>query len=293
SERGHSREQRLTSAARRATEASSDYFSSHQHYASLARRIDAALRPGGRLVLITGNPPPNSQALSEALASVATVRYEATIISCGPELTREDLDRTVAAVAGPRGITGAGVTNEFSASAFPLVVFDDFDRLSDKQIEEVYKDPLHRDHTQAAGILLTSVDYRAGLEQPALHFLKKHVAAYFPVQEVGDDEAISFLYNRLLTQRDRRIKTRGFRPGILIGLAGSGFALAAGIGLFIIMNGPTEQIPAAPESTMERSIVSEAGSILPPAKERITSIDSAYAVPMTETSSASETVSSQ
>jgi hypothetical protein len=293
SERGHSREQRLASAAPIATEASSDYFSSHQHYASLARRIDAALRSGGRLVLITGDPPPNSQALSEALASVATVRYEATIISCGPELTREDLDRTVAAVAGPRAITGAGVTTEFSASAFPLVVFDDFDRLSDKQIEEVYKDPLHRDHTQAAGILLTSVNFLARLEQPALHFLKKHVAAYFPVQEVGDDEAISFLYNRLLTQRDRRKETRGFRPGILIGLAGSGFALAAGIGLFIIMNGTTEQIRAAPESTMERSIVSEAGSILPPAKERITSIDSAYAVPMTETSSASETASSQ
>jgi hypothetical protein len=292
SERGHSRERRLTSAAPRATEAASDYFSSHQHYASLARRIDAALRSGGSLVLITGNPPPNSQALSEALASVATVRYEATIISCGPELTREDLDRTVAAVAGPRAITGARVTTEFSASAFPLVVFDDFDRLSDKQIKEVCKDPLHRDHMQAAGILLTSVDFLARLEQPAC-FLKKHLAAYFPVQEVGDDEAISFFYNRLLTQRDRPKETRGFRRGILIGLAGSGVALAAGIGVLIIMSGTTEQIRAAPESTIERSIISEAGSILPPAEERITSIDPAYAVPMTETRSASETASSQ
>jgi hypothetical protein len=284
-ERGHLSDQRLSSGVLGVAEAGSDYFSSDKHYASLARRIAAALRCGSGWALIIGDPPANPQALSEAVGNVAGVRYEVIIISCGPELTRGDLERTVPVIGAPRATAGAAVTSELSVAASPLFVFDDFDRLSDKQIEELCKDTLHCGEIPAAGILLASLDFVARLERPALHFLKDRLAAHFRVQEVGDDEAITFLHNQLIAQRDRRIEARGFRHGVRIGLATSGVVLAAGIGLFIILNPTAEHIRGAPESTQERRTVSEAVSMLSPAEERLTDFDAAYAVPKTGTTS--------
>jgi len=282
-ERGHLSDQRLSSGVLGVAEAGSDYFSSDKHYASLARRIAAALRCGSGWALIIGDPPANPQALSEAVGNVAGVRYEVITISCGPELTRGDLERTVPVIGAPRATAGAAVTSELSVAASPLFVFDDFDRLSDKQIEELCKDTLHCGEIPAAGILLASLDFVARLERPALHFLKDRLAAHFRVQEVGDEEAITFLHNQLIAQRDRRIEARGFRHGVRIGLATSGVVLAAGIGLFIILNPTTEHIRGAPESTQERRTASEAVSMLSPAEERLTNFDPAYAVRKTGT----------
>jgi hypothetical protein len=52
------------------------------------------------------------------------------------------------------------------------------------------------------------------------------------VQEVGDDEAISFLHDQILVQRRRHIEAHGYRRGILAGVAVSGVVLAAVGGLF-------------------------------------------------------------
>jgi hypothetical protein len=228
-ERGYLGDQRLSSGALGVAEAGSDYFASDNHYASLAQRIAAALHCGGGWVLITGDPPANPQALSEAFGNLAGVRYEVIIISCGPELKRGDLERTVPVIDGPMATAGAAVTPEFSVTGSLLFVFYNFDQLPDRQIEEICKGTLHHGQIPAAGVLLTSLDFLARLERPALHFLKEHLDAHFRVQEVGDDEAITFLHNQLLVHRDRRIEARGFRRGILIGLGGSGVLLAASI----------------------------------------------------------------
>ena len=81
-------------------------------------------------------------------------------------------------------------------------------------------------------MLLTPIDFLARLEGPALRFLNERIAAQFRFDEVGDDETVAVLHNQLLSQRDRRIEARGFRRGILVGLAGSGVVIAASIGAF-------------------------------------------------------------
>jgi hypothetical protein len=275
SERGDFGDPRLSAGAFGVAEAGSDYFSSDRHYAYLARRIAAALRRGSGWALITGDPPANPQALSEAVANVAGVHYEVIIISCGPELKRGDLERAVPIIGAPAATAGA--------VASPLFVFDYFDRLSDKQIEEVCRETLHRGERPAAGILLASLDFLARLERPALHFLKERLAAQFRVQEFGDDEAITFLHSQLLAQSDRRIEARGFRHGVLIALAASGVTLAAGIGLFIILNPTAERIRGTPGATQQRRTVSEAVSMLSPTEERLTNFGGAYPVPKTGT----------
>jgi hypothetical protein len=289
-ERGHLSDQRLSSGALGIAEAVSDYFSSDKHYASLARRIVAALRCGGHWVLITGDPPADPQALCAALGNVAGLRHDVIIISCGPELTRTDLERAAAIVTGQRATPGA-VAPEVSVATFPLFVFDNFDQLSDKQIEEVHKATLDCGPISAPGILLASLDFLLRLEQPPLRFFKEHLAAQFRVQDVGDDEAITFLHHQLLTQRDRRIEERGFRHGIVIGVAGFGVALAASIGLFLMLNRAAEPVRAAPESTEQRR-ASEAGSRLLPPEEQVSSFDVAK-VPKTETGSPSATTPPQ
>jgi hypothetical protein len=274
-ERGDFSDRRLSAGALGVAEAGLDYFSSDRHYAFLAQRTAAALRCGSGWTLITGDPPANPQALSKAVANVAGAHYEVIIISCGPKLKRGDLERTAPIIGAPGATLGAAASS--------LFVLDDFDRLSDKQIEEVCRDTLHCGERPAAIILLASLDFLARLERPALHFLKERLAAHFRVREFGDDEAITFLHSQLLAQRDRRIEARGFRHGALIALAASGVVLAAGIGLLIILNPTAEGIRGAPGDTQERRTVSEGVSMLSPAEERLTNFDAAYAAPKTGT----------
>src|SRR6266446_7249990 len=217
----------LSAAALVPIGARSDYFASSAHYESVARRIVAALRGGSRpFVLVTGDPPVNPQALSAALGNVAGRGYAVIIISCGPELRREDLEGPVPTLAKPKAAGGATAEPGCSAPASPLFLFDDFDRLSDRQIEDVYEGTLRGDQAQRTAVLLAPLDFLARLERPALRFLNDCIVAQFRFQEVGDDEAIAVLHNQLLSQRDRRLEARGFRHGILVGLAAGGALIA-------------------------------------------------------------------
>jgi len=263
-ERDHLSDRRLSSAVPGVGEAASDYFSTDKHYTSLARRIAATLRRGSGWVLITGDPPADPQALINAFENLAGVRYEVTIISCGPELTRGDLERAVSVSNGLSETAGAAGMSDGPTAVRPLILFDALDRLSDNQIEEVCKATLHIGQIPVAGVLLASVDFSLRLERSALHFLKEQLNAHLYVQDVGDDEAISFLHNQLLVQRDRQIEARSFRRGILMGLAASGVVLAAGIGFFIILNPQAEQAGPAPENARQSRPISEVGSLVPP-----------------------------
>jgi hypothetical protein len=255
------------------------------HYEAVARRILAALRADSHpFVLVTGDPPANPQVLSKALGNVAGPGYAVTIIPCGPELRFENLERTVPRLATPKGASGAAPEPERSASASPLLVFDDCDRLSDRQIEEIYKSTLRRDQMQGTAVLLAPLDFLVRLERPALHFLKEHIAAQFRFQDVGDGEAIAFLHNQLLAQRDRRVEARGFRHGILIGLAAGGVSLAASIGVFIL-HSTADQVCEEPASTGRSSSVSEKVPMLRPDEEAAMSAAPAEASPNAATTS--------
>jgi hypothetical protein len=114
-----------------------------------------------------------------------------------------------------------------------------------------------------------------------LHFLKEHLVAHYRVEDVGDDEAIPFLHNQLLAQRDRRAEARGFRHGILIGLTACGVTMAASIAVFFILHPSAEQVREAPASTQESSS-SEQVSMLPPRETAAPSAVPPQGAPETE-----------
>lgn len=261
--------------------ASSNYIASAAHYEFLARRILAALRDSSRpLVLVTGNPPPNPEALSQALGTVARPGYAVTITPCGPELAGADLERSVPTAANSKATPSAAPEPGSSASASPLFLLVDVDRLSDRQIEEIYKGTLHAGQVRRAAVLLATADFYVRLERPALHFLKERIAAQFRFQEVGDDEAIAVLHNQLFSQRDRRLEARVFRHGVLVGLCAGGAVIAAGIGAFVLH--PTaEQVCEASKSTGRGGSVSEQASVFQPKGEAATKLEQAG--PKTET----------
>jgi hypothetical protein len=148
----------LSSAALVSAGARSNYVVSAAHYEVVARRVVAALRGSSRpFVLVAGDPPANPQVLSEALGNAVGPGYEVIIVPCGPELRHEDLERAVPMLAGPRA------TSVAAPPASPLFVFDDFDRLSDRQIEDVFKGTLCRDQMRATGVLLGPLDFLARL----------------------------------------------------------------------------------------------------------------------------------
>jgi hypothetical protein len=273
----------LSSAALVSVGARSNYIASAAHYEAVARRIVAALRDGDRpMVLVTGEPPADPEVLSEALGNVAGPGYAVVVISCGPELKPADLERAVPKLAKPK-TSGVGAEPGRAAPASPLFIFDDFDRLSDGQIQDVYQGAQRRGQIQWAAVLLAPLDFPARLERPALRFLKERIAAQFRFQEVADDEAIANLHNQLLAQRDRRVQARGFRHGILIGAAAGGVAVGASIGGFML-HSTAERVCETPASAGQ-SPLNEKLSMLQPVEQAATSAAPAQAAPHAATTS--------
>ena len=58
-----------------------DYFADEQHYRSLADRVLAGLRQGGRIVLVTGDPPVNLSSLSAARMQQVPLKFTAAGLS--------------------------------------------------------------------------------------------------------------------------------------------------------------------------------------------------------------------
>ena len=264
------------------------YVASGAHYEMVARRIVASLRDSARsMVLVTGDPPADPRVLSEALGNAAGPSYAVVIISCGPELKREDLERAILTLAKPKA-GGAVAEPGCSASTSPLFVFDNLDRLSDRQIEEFYKDTQRRDQLQPAAVLLAPLDFHARLERPSLQSLKQRIAAQFRFHEVGDDEAIAVLHDQLLTQRDRRVEARGFRRGMLIGSAAGGVAIVASLGVFIL-HSTTEQVHEAPAGPGHGNSQSAGAPRLRPAGEATRRIVTNQSAPKADALSAPAT----
>jgi len=255
-------------AALTSFEARSYYVASAEHYQAIAGRIAGALRDGSAsFVLVTGDPPADPEALSEALRHVPGLAHAVIVISCGPDLKRDDVERVVC------------------GSAWPLFVLYRFDRLSDGQIEEVCEGILRRGEDVGAVVLLTPIDFLARLEGPALRFLNERIAAQFRFDEVGDDETVAVLHNQLLSQRDRRIEARGFRRGILVGLAGSGVVIAASIGAFIVYS-TAEQVCEAPANAGRGASANAQPQVPQPTGEAAANIVPERAAQDTETASA-------
>jgi hypothetical protein len=262
-----------SSSALPAVEPRSSYFASKTHYESLARRILAVIRAGGRFVLITGDPPADPQFLSQALGNLGGSGYAIIDIRCGPELRGKELE-------GAAPILGVAGTAPGSSSLF---LFIDFDQLSDRQIEEICETAMDEERHVASAVLLASLDFVLRLQQPALRCLKDRVTAHFCVQEVSDDEVFPFLHDQLLAQRDRRSEARGFRRGIVIGLVACAAVTAAAAGAFVFLYPITDRVCEAPASTEESRSVGEQALMLRPIEGVATSAVSTQVTPKPET----------
>jgi hypothetical protein len=247
--------------------ARSDYIESAAHYECVARRILVALRGSSQpLVLVTGDPPPDPEGISEALGKVMAPGNAPIIIPCRPELRPADLDRTIPSRPAS------------SAHASSVFIFYEVGQLSDTHIKSIFET---HDQNQRTAVLLAFPDFLARLERPALRFLNDRMAAHFRFQEIGDDEAIAFLHNQLLSQADRRVEARGFRRGILVGLAFGGVVLAASIAAFTLH--PThERISEPPANISQERVVDPEASMIRPAEEAAASAAPMPAAPVIE-----------
>ncbi len=176
--------------------AGDDYFASEAHYASLARRIVAGLRGGPRLVLVIGDPPPNPLLLSPALRNVAARGCAVIAIACGPEFSRDLLLRassppTAAAVGGL-----AAEQPESAPSLSPLCVFDDADRLSDGQIENILE-ILGAGNGTPAGVLLARPAFFTRLQRLNPHIFTEGLATRVEFQELDREEIEPFIRRQL------------------------------------------------------------------------------------------------
>lgn len=199
-----------------ATGVRSEYYASTVHYQAVARRILGALS-GGHFVLLTGDPPADPQALSAALSEAARPVSSVVTIACGPAPRGKDLKRILTSAAKPK-------------TASPIFVLGNFDRLSDEQIEDLYKGTPYSEPIKPPAVLLAQTDFLPRLKHPALHFLSDQIAARLQFQEVSDDEAIAVVHSRLLSLHTRRIEAREFRYGVVVGVVASAAVLAIGIG---------------------------------------------------------------
>src|SRR5215471_18144206 len=153
-----------------------DYFADEQHYGSVAGRVIGELRQGGRIALVTGDPPINPLSLATALIEATSGKHTVLAIACGDDFTEEPLCRP----AGPS----------------PIFLFDQADRLSDGQLSELCS-YLASGGNRPAGVLLGRAGFgtRLGKLQPSL--FEEGRAVRFNFYELGRDEIDGFIRREL------------------------------------------------------------------------------------------------
>jgi hypothetical protein len=221
--------------------ASSDFFATGAHYESLAGRIVAAVRDRSRFILVTGDPPVSPHLLSDALSKVAWPHHTVRDIHCGPELRGDELPRPSAAVAPRRASDGERGEPDPAVARSPLLVFDDLDRLSEQQIQEIREAILREEYANSAAVLLAQRGCLAPLEMRALCFLEEGLGVHFRLQEVGPDESIAYLRHQLARIQQRRRVLRLSR-GVFGGLLASGFVITASIGALVFVHPIMERV---------------------------------------------------
>jgi hypothetical protein len=212
-----------------AVEAASGYLASEAHCLSVAGRILAALHGDVSVVLVTGDPAADPQLLSQALRKLAGSRHRVIGISCGPELTGEDVFRAGSVVATLPAGGGTVTISDTAETDAPLFVFDEAERLSDQQLGEICATIQRGAKQNAAGVLLARRGFLARLEQPSLQFLREPLVLQLRFDEIGDDEGIDFLRHQLAV-RHSQDETRHGRPILFRSLAVLGVLAALGVG---------------------------------------------------------------
>ena len=217
-----------STAAAAALDTDAEYFTTEAHYLSLASLIAAALRGGASLVIVTGDLLTKPSALSHALRKIVDSRYTIIGIPCGHDLTAQELFRAEQVVTTLP--TGGAVTPTPDAPdpPSPLFLFDDVDRLSDRQLEEVRAAIQQQTHPRPVGVLLASQAFLARLDgSSSLRALNNAVGARLRSDEISEDEGIDYLRHRLEMRRNRDEPRRG--PASYRGLVVLGALLSIAI----------------------------------------------------------------
>jgi hypothetical protein len=218
-----------------AVEVASGYLASEAHCLSVAGRILAALHGDVSVVLVTGDPAADPQLLSQALRKLAGSRHRVIGISCGPELTGEDVFRAGSVVATLPAGGGTVTISDTAETDAPLFVFDEAERLSDQQLGEICATIQRGAKQNAAGVLLARRGFLARLEQPSLQFLREPLVLQLRFDEIGDDEGIDFLRHQLAF-RHSQDETRHGRPILFRSLAVLGVLAALGVGASLALH---------------------------------------------------------
>jgi hypothetical protein len=187
----------------------SEYFTTEAHHLSLAGLIVAALRGGASLVLVTGDPLANASTLAHSLRKIGDSRYTIIGIPCGSDLTAEELFRAERVVTALP--TAAAAASEISDPPSPLFLFDEVDRLSDQQLEEIRAVIQQQRDPNPVGVLLASQAFLSRLDGPRLQALNEAVRIRLRSNEISGDEGIDYLRHKLEMRRDRD-EPRRYRP---------------------------------------------------------------------------------
>ena len=153
-----------------------DYFADEQHYRSLADRVLAGLRQGGRIVLVTGDPPVNLPSLAAALTEATAGKHTVLAIACGGEFNEQELRRA----AGPS----------------PLFLFHQAERLLDGQLAKLCS-YLASGGNRPAGVLLGVPGLAPRLEKLQPSLFEDGRAIRFNFYELGRDEIDVFMRRQL------------------------------------------------------------------------------------------------
>ncbi len=246
-----------------AVEGASGYLASEAHYLSVAGRVLAALRSDVSVVLVTGDPTADPQLLSQALRKLAGSRYRVIGIACGPELTGEEVSRAGSVVATLAAGGGTVTISDTPETDAPLFVFDEAERLSDQQLDEICATIKRGAKQSAAGVLLARREFLTRLEQPPLQFLREPLVPQLRFDEIGEDEGINFLRHQLAVRHSQE-DTRRRGPIFFRSLAVLGVLAAIGVGASLALhNVRTPDVKTPGERSIPPVGNPPAGNLLP------------------------------
>lgn len=176
------------------------YFDSEAHHRLLAETLLAQLQQGHRIILITGETPPNAELLARLLGNELAPPCRATVIKGNAQLSADGLMNSYRKLLGIaiaeetlKRAAGVPPLSVVRAYEHDLLVLDNADALNDEVLDDLCRASENSDEQRPALLLLARYAFLQRLTADSLEAVSDAITARLQRERLAQQETADFI----------------------------------------------------------------------------------------------------